>query len=224
MRLAVGELAAVEPDLLTFAWEAIVGEGPDAGAALEIEWRPGRQFCHACRADKRQGEGSWLRVCLDCGAPLRIEGGTELDVMEIEHLPAEGRRPDELHLDVRRRALAANEAEAALLRQGFAGERTLVTNLISSPGCGKTTLLEATVAGLAGRGTVGVIEGDIATERDADRLRACGLPAHQILTGGSCHLDARQVGKALNRPPPAARRAVHRERRQSDLPDLLRPR
>ena len=88
VRVAVGELAAVEPDLLTFAWEAIVGDGPDSGAALDIDWRPGRQFCPACRADKRQGEGSWLRVCLDCGAPLVIEGGTELDVIEIELLPA----------------------------------------------------------------------------------------------------------------------------------------
>ena len=88
VRVAVGELSAVEPDLLSFAWEAIVGEGPDTGAALEIDWRPGRQYCPACRADKRQGEGSWMRVCLDCGAPLEIDGGTELDVIEIELAPA----------------------------------------------------------------------------------------------------------------------------------------
>jgi Zn finger protein HypA/HybF involved in hydrogenase expression len=88
VKVAVGELAAVEPDLLSFAWQAVVGEGPDAGAALEVDWRPARQHCPACRADKRQGEGSWLRVCLDCGAPLETDGGTELDVIEIELLPA----------------------------------------------------------------------------------------------------------------------------------------
>jgi hydrogenase nickel incorporation protein HypB len=99
-------------------------------------------------------------------------------------------------VDVRRRVLEANEAAARLLRERFAA-RTLVPNLISSPGSGKTTLLEATVARLAGRLRLAVIEGDIATERDADRLRALGVPAFQILTGGACHLDARQVDRAL---------------------------
>ena len=88
VKVAVGELSAVEPDLLSFAWEAVVSEGPDTGAALEIDWRPGRQYCPTCRADKRQGEGSWLRVCLDCGAPLETVGGAELDVIEIELAPA----------------------------------------------------------------------------------------------------------------------------------------
>ncbi|MCU0232321.1 MAG: hydrogenase maturation nickel metallochaperone HypA [Acidobacteria bacterium] len=86
--VAVGELSAVEPDLLAFAWQAIVGEGPDGGAELQIDWRRARQYCPACRADKRQGEGSWMRLCLDCGATLRIDGGTELDVIEIELTPA----------------------------------------------------------------------------------------------------------------------------------------
>ena len=101
------------------------------------------------------------------------------------------------HLEVRQRILADNEAAAAALRARFAPARTLVVNLISSPGSGKTTLLEATVRSLAGRLRLGAIEGDIATERDADRLRGLGIPAHQILTGGSCHLDARQVIRAL---------------------------
>ena len=99
-------------------------------------------------------------------------------------------------VDVRRRVLEANEAAARLLRERFAGH-TLVPNLISSPGSGKTTLLEATVRQLAGRLRLAVVEGDIATERDADRLRALGAPAYQILTGGACHLDARQVDRAL---------------------------
>jgi len=107
-------------------------------------------------------------------------------------------------VDVRQRVLAANEAAAAGLRAGWAASRTLVLNLISSPGSGKTTLLEATVARLAGRHRLGVIEGDIATEMDAERLRRLGVPAHQILTGGSCHLDARQVQVAAARPEFAA--------------------
>jgi len=100
--------------------------------------------------------------------------------------------------DVRQRVLAANEAAAAALRERFAARGTLVANLISSPGSGKTTLLEATVARLKDHVRVAVIEGDIATERDAERIRRLGVPAHQILTGGSCHLDARQVQGALD--------------------------
>ncbi len=100
-------------------------------------------------------------------------------------------------VDVRARVLAANEEAAARLRAGFAAGGALVVNLISSPGSGKTTLLEATVRTLAPRLRLAGIEGDIATERDADRLRALGIPAVQILTGGACHLDARQVGNAM---------------------------
>lgn len=98
---------------------------------------------------------------------------------------------------VRRRALEASEAHADALRRRFAAAGTLVVNIISSPGSGKTTLLEETVKRLGGRLSLAVVEGDVATERDADRLRALGVPAHQILTGGACHLDARQVEAAL---------------------------
>jgi hydrogenase nickel incorporation protein HypB len=98
---------------------------------------------------------------------------------------------------VKRRALAANEEQAATLRSRFAASGTLVVNLISSPGSGKTTLLEATVRSLEGELSCAVLEGDVATENDADRIRALGVPAHQILTGGGCHLDARQVETGL---------------------------
>jgi len=98
---------------------------------------------------------------------------------------------------VRRRALEASEERAGVLRRSFTGSGTLVVNLISSPGSGKTTLLEATLRRLARDHRCAVIEGDVATERDADRIRALGVPAHQILTGGACHLDARQIEAAL---------------------------
>jgi hydrogenase nickel incorporation protein HypB len=100
-------------------------------------------------------------------------------------------------IDVKQKVLAANAAAAAGLRAGFGHAGTLVVNLISSPGSGKTTLLEKTVAALKDSLRLGGLEGDIATERDADRLRKMGIPARQILTGGSCHLDARQVERAL---------------------------
>lgn len=99
--------------------------------------------------------------------------------------------------DARQQILAANAAAAESLRQRFQGQGTLVVNLISSPGSGKTTLLAATARALQGKLRMAAIVGDIATEHDADKLRAAGLPAHQIVTGGTCHLDARMVDQAL---------------------------
>lgn len=98
---------------------------------------------------------------------------------------------------VKKRALAANEEHAATLRANFSSSATLVLNLISSPGSGKTTLLEATIRQLSDSARSAVIEGDVETERDAERIRALGVPAHQILTGGACHLDARMISSAL---------------------------
>jgi len=100
-------------------------------------------------------------------------------------------------IDVKQKILAANAAAAGELRAAFGASGTLVVNLISSPGSGKTTLLEATARALKSRLRLGGLDGDIATERDAERLRSAGIPARQILTGGACHLDARQVEKAL---------------------------
>jgi hydrogenase nickel incorporation protein HypB len=100
-------------------------------------------------------------------------------------------------IDVKQKILAANEAAAGALRDRFRASGTLVVNLISSPGSGKTTLLEATAARLGEHLSMATIEGDIATELDAERLRRAEMPAYQILTGGACHLDARQVESAL---------------------------
>jgi hydrogenase nickel incorporation protein HypB len=100
-------------------------------------------------------------------------------------------------IDVQQRVLAANSAAAEDLRASFRTSGTLVVNVISSPGSGKTTLLEVTARALKSRLRLGGLDGDIATERDAERLRRAGIPAKQILTGGACHLDARQVEKAL---------------------------
>jgi hydrogenase nickel incorporation protein HypB len=102
-----------------------------------------------------------------------------------------------IEVDVRQGVLAANAAAAAGLRARFEASGTLVVNLISSPGSGKTTLLEKTAEALKASRRLGALEGDIATERDAERLRRMGIPARQILTGGACHLDARLIDCAL---------------------------
>ena len=82
-------------------------------------------------------------------------------------------------------------------RELFRAGKTLVLNLMSSPGAGKTTLLEETVKLLAADYRMAVIEGDLATERDAERLRALGIKTVQINTVGGCHLDARMIAKVL---------------------------
>jgi len=98
---------------------------------------------------------------------------------------------------VERDILAKNNALAGANRQLFADRGMFVLNLVSSPGSGKTTLLVRTIAALAGRVPIAVIEGDQQTTRDAERIRATGVPAVQINTGKGCHLDAHMVGDAL---------------------------
>jgi hydrogenase nickel incorporation protein HypB len=106
-----------------------------------------------------------------------------------------------VEIPIERRILATNDELAAKLRSRFKAAGTFVVNLISSPGAGKTSLLERTAAALAALPnppSLAVIEGDIATEQDAARIRKHGVPAVQINTHGDCHLDARMVSRALD--------------------------
>jgi hydrogenase nickel incorporation protein HypB len=91
-----------------------------------------------------------------------------------------------------------NDRQAAHNRAHFEAAGVLVVNLMSSPGAGKTSLLEATVRALGGRLSVAVIEGDLETENDARRIRATGAQAVQITTGNACHLDADMVHAAVH--------------------------
>ncbi|WP_102264931.1 hydrogenase nickel incorporation protein HypB [Mesobacillus jeotgali] len=93
--------------------------------------------------------------------------------------------------------LKDNNLAAAYNRRLFKNHKTLVINIMSSPGAGKTTLLEETIKVLRGDLTVAVIEGDLATDRDAERLRSLGIKTVQINTVGGCHLDARMIAKTL---------------------------
>lgn len=86
---------------------------------------------------------------------------------------------------------------AKLNRETFKESKTLVINLMSSPGSGKTTLLEETVKSLINEYTIAVIEGDLATDLDAQRLSLLGINTVQINTVGGCHLDARMIAKIL---------------------------
>jgi hydrogenase nickel incorporation protein HypB len=94
--------------------------------------------------------------------------------------------------------LHENDHQAAHNREHFDRHGVLAINLMSSPGSGKTSLLEATIDALGDEISIAVIEGDLETENDAARIRARGVPALQITTGQACHLDAHMVHDALH--------------------------
>ena len=99
--------------------------------------------------------------------------------------------------------LGANELLAKKNQRLFAEKGTLVINLMSSPGAGKTTILERTIEQLAGRINMSVIEGDLYTDQDAVRIGNKGIGVVQINTEGACHLDAAMVEKAFGQLPSA---------------------
>ena len=101
-------------------------------------------------------------------------------------------------VEVNRSLLEANQKQAHANRHHIEDMGALAINMISSPGSGKTTLLERTIEALKETVKIGVIEGDIETERDAERIRAKGVPAVQLTTGGACHLDAPMVHGGLH--------------------------
>jgi len=104
-------------------------------------------------------------------------------------------------VNIGKKILSANDEYALKNSQFLSGQKKLCLNIISSPGSGKTTILVRTIKELRNKIKIGVIEGDIQTELDAERIRATGAPAIQINTNGSCHLSAAQVSSALDKLP-----------------------
>jgi hydrogenase nickel incorporation protein HypB len=100
-------------------------------------------------------------------------------------------------LEVQQRILSGNERQAAHNRAHLVEHGVLAVNLMGSPGSGKTAVLEATARALAGR-RLAALAGDLATENDANRLRAAGIPSQAITTGSACHLDAELVHRAMH--------------------------
>ena len=101
-------------------------------------------------------------------------------------------------VEVLRSLLHENDHQANHNRSHFKKHQVLAINLMSSPGSGKTALLEATIDALGDKFKIGVVEGDLETENDAERIRNKGVPAVQISTGSACHLDAHMVHDALH--------------------------
>ena len=131
-------------------------------------------------------------MCETCGCTLTPESA---QLVHDHH----GRRGPVI--EVLQDLLAANDRVAMHNREHFDEHGVLAINLMSSPGAGKTALLEATILALRERYRIAVIEGDLETDRDAARIRAHGVPAVQITTGSACHLDAHLVHRALHDLP-----------------------
>lgn len=111
-----------------------------------------------------------------------------------------GRRVVEVHEAI----LGANDRQAERNRGFFRALNILAINLVSSPGSGKTELIQQTIARLQGRARMAVIVGDVATDNDAQRLRTTGAAVVQITTGTLCHLDAGMVARAVGQFDPRA--------------------
>jgi hydrogenase nickel incorporation protein HypB len=148
-------------------------------------------------------------MCKECGCGLSEDTGVAAGVHghEGEHEHAHDHGSAHEHaapagsdnsktVSVLRSLLEKNERLAERNRGFFQAKKLLVLNVVSSPGSGKTTLIQQTALGLRGRLRLGVIVGDLATDNDAARLREAGIPVVQITTGTVCHLDAEMVSRA----------------------------
>ena len=99
---------------------------------------------------------------------------------------------------IEKKVLSENDQLAAAIRADLAKRKIFAINLVSSPGSGKTSLIETTMAALGKEFPIAVIAGDVQTENDANRIiKAGGTMVKPIVTGGACHLDAKMIGKAL---------------------------
>jgi len=135
-------------------------------------------------------------MCRDCGCSV-----TDHDHSHEHHHHHNPELGDRKTVEVLTKILDANDKQAESNRRHFEEYGVLAINLMSSPGAGKTTLLEKTIKLLENEISIGVIEGDLETNRDAERIKAKGAPAHQITTGQACHLDAFMVHEGIHNLP-----------------------
>jgi len=106
--------------------------------------------------------------------------------------------PEIVPIELRESLLSENDHQAEHNREHFEAHGVLAINLMGSPGSGKTAVLEATARARKTRGGLIALSGDLATDNDASRLQAAGIPSLSITTGSACHLDARLVHRALH--------------------------
>ncbi len=150
-------------------------------------------MCATCGCDH---ESSVLIRKVETAKPLDLQG------LQLTKLPTEAEPPRRIQLDLEQDILLKNNLKAERNRGYFMAKDILALNLVSSPGSGKTSLLERTLSDLNGDLTFSVIEGDQQTTNDADRIAATGAPVVQINTGKGCHLDADMIENAIQKLRP----------------------
>ncbi len=139
-------------------------------------------------------------MCKDCGCSI-TDTHHHHDHEHHHHHHGNPTLEDKKTVEVITKILDANDKQAESNRKHFDQHGIFAINLMSSPGAGKTTLLEKTIELLGDELKIGVIEGDLETNRDAERIRAKGVPAYQITTGQACHLDAFMVHDGIHHMP-----------------------
>ena len=103
-----------------------------------------------------------------------------------------------MHIDINKPILEKNDKLAAELRERFAENHVYVVDLLASPGSGKTSTILATIDALRDEFNIAVVEGDIASTVDSEKIKAQGIPAVQINTGGACHLESAMLKRAVD--------------------------
>ncbi|PVV08304.1 MAG: hydrogenase accessory protein HypB [gamma proteobacterium symbiont of Ctena orbiculata] len=134
-------------------------------------------------------------MCDTCGCNI-TEGNRHLIEEGGKHAHA---KDGSVAVEVLQNLLSENDHQATHNREHFDRHQLLAINLMSSPGSGKTRLLETTIDKLGQKYRIAVVEGDLETENDAERIRKKGVAAVQITTGTACHLDAHMIHQALHR-------------------------
>ena len=140
-------------------------------------------------------------MCKDCGCSITDTHHHHDHEHHHHHHHGNPTLEDKKTVEVITKILDANDKQAESNRKHFDQHGIFAINLMSSPGAGKTTLLEKTIELLGDELKIGVIEGDLETNRDAERIKAKGAPAYQITTGQACHLDAFMVHEGIHHLP-----------------------
>ncbi|WP_036477845.1 hydrogenase nickel incorporation protein HypB [Myxosarcina sp. GI1] len=138
-------------------------------------------------------------MCKDCGCSNAIDNVAIENSLGILPTTPQVKATHQRQIEINRGILSKNDRLAAQNRNYFKSKELLVINLLSSPGAGKTALIEKMLQNYQNNIDIGVIVGDLATDNDARRLQNWGAPTVQITTGNACHLEANMVAKAAQK-------------------------
>jgi hydrogenase nickel incorporation protein HypB len=189
--LRIGKLSGVVPQALHFAYDVATDGTALAGSRLRIDETPVVINCPTCGPQQLSGIRDF--TCPECGTPCGdVIGGKELEVAEVTFA-------DEPMDRLREGVLAKNDLLADGLRGWFNASGVRVSNWVSSPGSGKTALLETLLTAAIEQGLVpAALVGDCATDNDARRLARSGAKVRQIITDGMCHLESDMISAHLD--------------------------